>query len=262
MKKIISLFIVVLMMLTVVACGRGEADAAEPAPVQYEPVVAEPADVSNDPDPACSNCVEAAEDVCSNAADQVEAVSSDLTSERTEVVGVLTNPDQTFEGIIVSINTGWDSEREEIVWLPKMLDADTSFQVFELLANMAATLVPHPTHIESMQADNQYRIEIHYTQGGMDVIYDMWGSAMFFRFTDTVGSCNDPGFVMGENRDLVDLLEQVFQGQTHVVLEGDTLFSISRFYGVTVEDVQNANGLGDSTNIRIGETLFIPRAAH
>jgi LysM repeat protein len=42
-----------------------------------------------------------------------------------------------------------------------------------------------------------------------------------------------------------------------MIQKGDTLWGISRRYGVTVEAIQQANGL-TSTNIREGKTLVIP----
>jgi LysM repeat protein/Tfp pilus assembly protein PilO len=44
---------------------------------------------------------------------------------------------------------------------------------------------------------------------------------------------------------------------TYVVQRGDTLFSISRRYGSTVQAIMDANGLTDF-NIRVGQTLRIP----
>ncbi|MGC6464121.1 MAG: LysM peptidoglycan-binding domain-containing protein [Akkermansiaceae bacterium] len=43
----------------------------------------------------------------------------------------------------------------------------------------------------------------------------------------------------------------------HMIQKGDTLWGISRRYGVTVEAIQQANGLTD-TNIIEGKTLVIP----
>lgn len=43
----------------------------------------------------------------------------------------------------------------------------------------------------------------------------------------------------------------------YVVAQGDTLFSIARRYGTTVQAIQGANGLTDY-NIRIGQQLIIP----
>ncbi len=42
-----------------------------------------------------------------------------------------------------------------------------------------------------------------------------------------------------------------------VIKKGDTLYSISKKYGVTVEDIQNANSLASNT-IKIGQKLTIP----
>jgi LysM repeat protein len=46
---------------------------------------------------------------------------------------------------------------------------------------------------------------------------------------------------------------------THVVQRGDTLFSLSRQYGTTVEAIRSANGLVGN-NIRVGQELRIPLA--
>lgn len=47
----------------------------------------------------------------------------------------------------------------------------------------------------------------------------------------------------------------------HVVRPGDTLYSISKFYGVTVEAIQAANPSIEGTNIPTGMKLVIPDAA-
>ncbi|MCH7228995.1 LysM peptidoglycan-binding domain-containing protein [Haloferula sp. A504] len=46
---------------------------------------------------------------------------------------------------------------------------------------------------------------------------------------------------------------------SHTVAKGDTLWGLSRQYGVTVDAIRSANGMasGDN-NIRIGQTLNIP----
>jgi LysM repeat protein len=45
--------------------------------------------------------------------------------------------------------------------------------------------------------------------------------------------------------------------RVHVVKPGDTLFSIARIYGTTVQAIMQCNGL-TSSNIRVGQTLKIP----
>lgn len=48
-------------------------------------------------------------------------------------------------------------------------------------------------------------------------------------------------------------------GITHVVLRGDTLYEIAQRYGVTVEEILEANPeVDDLNNIRIGQSLAIP----
>lgn len=46
-------------------------------------------------------------------------------------------------------------------------------------------------------------------------------------------------------------------GQVHIVQTGDTLYSIARRYGTTVDAIMTANGL-TSTNIYVGQRLIIP----
>lgn len=47
-------------------------------------------------------------------------------------------------------------------------------------------------------------------------------------------------------------------GRTHVVQAGDTLFAIARQYGTTVEALVEANNLGNSRIIVVGQVLVIP----
>lgn len=46
--------------------------------------------------------------------------------------------------------------------------------------------------------------------------------------------------------------------RVHVVQRGETLFSIARLYGTTVEAIAMANGLTDPTLINVGQRLIIP----
>lgn len=50
-------------------------------------------------------------------------------------------------------------------------------------------------------------------------------------------------------------------GQTiiHVVRTGDTLYSIARRYGVTVQAIAHLNGIVNTSYIRVGQELIIPR---
>jgi murein DD-endopeptidase MepM/ murein hydrolase activator NlpD len=47
-------------------------------------------------------------------------------------------------------------------------------------------------------------------------------------------------------------------GPTYVVQAGDTLFSIARSFGVTVEALQTANNITDPSLLSVGQTLVIP----
>lgn len=44
----------------------------------------------------------------------------------------------------------------------------------------------------------------------------------------------------------------------YIVKPGDTLYSIGRAHGVSVSQLQTANCMGSSTNIRVGQRLYVP----
>lgn len=48
--------------------------------------------------------------------------------------------------------------------------------------------------------------------------------------------------------------------QFHTVAKNDTLFSLSKRFGVSIQDIQSANGLSGN-NIRLGQSLSIPQNA-
>jgi len=50
-----------------------------------------------------------------------------------------------------------------------------------------------------------------------------------------------------------------FAAVQHTVHAGETLWSISKAYGVNVNDIARANSLSDSTSISAGQVLSIPR---
>lgn len=51
------------------------------------------------------------------------------------------------------------------------------------------------------------------------------------------------------------------QDSYHTVVKGDTLFSLSRSYGLSVDALRKANGLGESAVLKVGQKLRIPGAA-
>ncbi len=48
------------------------------------------------------------------------------------------------------------------------------------------------------------------------------------------------------------------QSLTHTVEKSETLYSLSRKYDVTVDEIRNANNMGSSNTITIGQKLIIP----
>jgi flagellum-specific peptidoglycan hydrolase FlgJ len=58
--------------------------------------------------------------------------------------------------------------------------------------------------------------------------------------------------VLGKPFEIVNEVDSV----NHIVIKGDTLYSISRKYGLTVDELKKLNGL-DSNDISIGQTLIL-----
>ena len=56
---------------------------------------------------------------------------------------------------------------------------------------------------------------------------------------------------------LVAILAEV-QGASHTVKKGDTLYSISRNHGVTVQKLMSSNGINDASKLYVGKRLTIP----
>jgi murein DD-endopeptidase MepM/ murein hydrolase activator NlpD len=50
-------------------------------------------------------------------------------------------------------------------------------------------------------------------------------------------------------------------GPVHVVRPGENLYRLSRYYGVSVAEIERANGVRDVTAIAVGERVVIPGAA-
>jgi len=50
---------------------------------------------------------------------------------------------------------------------------------------------------------------------------------------------------------------KVEHGVEHTVAKGETLYAIARAYGISVQEIQEANKLG-STSLKVGQKLFIP----
>jgi LysM repeat protein len=48
--------------------------------------------------------------------------------------------------------------------------------------------------------------------------------------------------------------------RTHVVAKGETLSQISKQYGVSVEEIQQLNKIGDAKKLQAGQTIKIPAA--
>lgn len=72
------------------------------------------------------------------------------------------------------------------------------------------------------------------------------------------GSINsaDQGIILSPQSDTVSKNIEPTPGREHVVNPGETLFAISRKYGLSVDDLMRKNGLSD-TALRIGQVLII-----
>ena len=60
--------------------------------------------------------------------------------------------------------------------------------------------------------------------------------------------------------DSFDYYHQDSNGLYHPVEKGQTLYSIARAYGLSVKELQEANGIQDPTDLDVGHHLWIPNA--
>ena len=135
-----------------------------------------------------------------------------LRSPRTAVTGILEDPEQDWTSISV---TAW---LEPDQWpgeggaegTTHTLSTEDAASAFEILSTMAATEVLTPFHMESQQSDPMFRLEITFADGSTETIHTTEAGIWFFRFTDTYGVHNDPGYVFGESEALFEILMAYF----------------------------------------------------
>ena len=127
------------------------------------------------------------------------------TSPRTAVTGLLADPERAWTEITIAISS-WSAEREELVWDERSLSPEDAQRVHQLLSTVQAEAILTPTHGESMQVDPSHRVRIMHDGETIETVYAIQEGARFFRFTDTVGSSNDPGFIWVESAALQEIL--------------------------------------------------------
>ena len=148
-------------------------------------------------------------DVHGNVFYEQEDYESSHLSPRSNVVGILEATQLDFVMIVAYSNPSWSEELEDLVWGESVnLNKEDAQKFYDILSTMDAVEVLTPTHLESWQADVSSKILVHYGDGStVDVLLSQ-GS--FIRFTDTFGSSNDPGFIFGQNEELLELLLSKF----------------------------------------------------
>ncbi len=57
---------------------------------------------------------------------------------------------------------------------------------------------------------------------------------------------------------MVFIFSPLFSDTIHIVQKSETLYSLGRKYEVSVSEIQNANNMGTSTTLKIGQKLIIP----
>jgi hypothetical protein len=109
----------------------------------------------------------------------------------------------------ITIIKGRYSQEGEIT---KSLSTADAKILFEELKSTRTAVVKHPKHLESMQNDPLYTIEVYYENGKMDTIYSTEILVKLFRFIDTKGPDGDSGYILSnKNERILSLLEDCFQ---------------------------------------------------
>ncbi|MDB4419194.1 LysM peptidoglycan-binding domain-containing protein, partial [bacterium] len=55
-----------------------------------------------------------------------------------------------------------------------------------------------------------------------------------------------------------EVIRETVTMKSHTILKGDTMWGLSRKYGVSTKSIMNANGISDASKIRLGAQLKIP----
>ena len=78
------------------------------------------------------------------------------------------------------------------------------------LKSVQTTKIKHPRHLESMQNNPYYTIEITYSSGKVDTIYSTEIKVKFYRFLDTKGADGDDGYILSSKSDsILNILEKL-----------------------------------------------------
>jgi len=75
----------------------------------------------------------------------------------------------------------------------------------------------------------------------------------YFPFTKMLEEVNNKN----NNTNVNQTINQMINNEIHKVVKGDTLYSLSKMYNITVKDLQIINDKGSSTNIKIGDKLRV-----
>jgi len=94
----------------------------------------------------------------------------------------------------------------------KILSNTESEPLLNALKAVRTTTVKHPKHLESIQNDPKYAIEITYTDGTVDKIYSTEIRVKFFRYIDIKGPDGDSGYIISNKvESILQLLEKYVQ---------------------------------------------------
>jgi len=83
--------------------------------------------------------------------------------------------------------------------------------LYNLLAETQITYTnKHPAHYQSIQSDSEFIIRFEYNDGRTDEFSDFnRQETEIFRFLDTRGVLNDPGFIVGKNERIWEFIDYI-----------------------------------------------------
>ena len=100
--------------------------------------------------------------------------------------------------IVLSRREQWEQPRQQITLPP-----EEARQLFLDLVRLVARDVRHPDHSEAISGSPLYTLEVIYCDGTSDVIRTTESMGVLYRYTDTVGSSNDPGYVFARHTEAI-----------------------------------------------------------
>lgn len=118
---------------------------------------------------------------------------------------ILNNNNSMLSGNIKDVVKITVSSNYDSLVVPKTLSSEENKIVLDILKSIKTTTIKHPNHLQGMDSEVPFTLEIEYVNGTIDVIYASEIPVKYFRFLESKGPDGDRGYIISNKMD--DLLQ-------------------------------------------------------